>query len=316
MIKGGYGCYADLKETRKPVDKDNYHDVYAENLTDWDDAYGYENDIDIDCIKKSLDYRQAQTDGTAAPAPQTASAPETASEAFWNMDSSNEFWYYDPSVLWDNMQLFPNKKSSFAENLNSLVRIGIIGSAAMAYWNGDSKYLLIGIAILILSVFFFMNDIHSLKELIDYFQGEKKTTESYCNGPKCNQEISERNVYWRNRDPNMIWKKMEDKEGLHRYRINDDMLCAARSENDTTGGYDWIKQSSHAEFRGNSRLVDQNTSPEVMQKISGDLADNYGKEIAGRNSYIAVHPRDFINTNPEEFFFGKNLDRRLYYGRR
>ena len=53
-----------------------------------------------------------------------------------------------------------------------------------------------------------------------------------------------------------------------------------------------------------------------MNRLFKDISDVYGEEIATRNSYIPNHPRDFINTNFDEFLYGKNLDRKLYYGRR
>ena len=307
----GYGIYSEISSTKKKMDKDNFFDVYDESFTDWSDAYNKDSDIDINCIKKSLSYRRAQTDGIA----DVMNPPPVSTESYADVlpmkEDENDFWYSDPAILWENHNILPNKNNSFAENLNALVRLTSGASVALAYWYHNPKYLLLIIAALLISVFLYSNDIHSLKDLLNYFSNKQsESNEGYENS------TSERNIYWEKRKPTNMYYMMEDKKGRHRYQIDDDQVCAAESENDSTGGYDWIGASSHAEFRGNSRLVDSKTSPEIMQKLMGDLPENYGKEIASRNSYIAVHPRDFINTNPEEFFYGKNLDRRLYYGRR
>lgn len=88
-------------------------------------------------------------------------------------------------------------------------------------------------------------------------------------------------------------------------------MCARTTQQKKLGKYDWVYASSDADYLGNSRLPKINRR--MSNLISKSASDRYGKMIAERNSYVSVHPRDVVNTSPQELFYGKNLDRRLYY---
>ena len=105
------------------------------------------------------------------------------------------------------------------------------------------------------------------------------------------------------------------KKGDIEVPVNTDQVCSIRYCNPTSGAYNWIRQSDHADFRSNNRLVNNKTPNNVMLKLMADLNDAYGMEIAARNSYIPVHKRDIVNTDMPRFLYGENLDRRMYTGR-
>lgn len=95
-----------------------------------------------------------------------------------------------------------------------------------------------------------------------------------------------------------------NQEEIDKIKIND-------SQNDTSAGYDWLKASSHVNYRlSNNRFKGGKIERE---KIFTDLNEAVGREIAERNTVIPAHARDVININPAEFLYGKNLDRKLYY---
>lgn len=105
------------------------------------------------------------------------------------------------------------------------------------------------------------------------------------------------------------YAKVKQAEGARQKSLKYDMICAHASENETTGGYDWIHQNEHADYRSNGRLM--NTA--MRNKLFTDINTAYGAEIASRNSYPACHSRDYTNTDLGNFLYGDNMDRNLYY---
>jgi hypothetical protein len=146
---------------------------------------------------------------------------------------------------------------------------------------------------------------------------DKNKIDNFCVYGKCDDSNrpTENTIYAKKHLKKGPRASYESIKGTYNLRLNPDMVCADLSQNDSTGGYDWIKQSAHADYRGNSRFLNNKTKNSTMKKLMLDLNNAYGQEIAERNSFIPVHPRDIINTNFDEFLYGKNLDRRLYYSR-
>ena len=270
--------------------------------------------------------------------------------------SSEEFWYNNPNELVDCNKLLhviPQRYYTIEENMNAIARFGIIFAIFMAFYKKNIKYLLLLVLVLIFTIYLYVNKINSMDAFsgLFYRQNPKKkeiivhqfvedepmidttdveivnneiideedpeVVDNYFKKPKRNIEsfyAATQNGYSENTVYNKGHKNEYAPYGKHQLSLDSDYVCANNSQNETTGGYDWIKQSSQADFRSNSRLL--KTPQSTKEKMFTDITQSYGREIADRNSYIATHPRDFINTNMDEFLYGKNLDRRLYYGRR
>ena len=91
-----------------------------------------------------------------------------------------------------------------------------------------------------------------------------------------------------------------------------DKIVGNKSQNETSAGYDWVKASSHVDYRlSNNNL--QRVNPIFREKMYSDVNEASGREMAERNTLIPAHARDVTNINPAELFYGKNLDRKLYY---
>lgn len=299
MKKGGYGTYCELSEINrknKDTKPNDFHDVYGSEMTDWNDVYDGEKSPTIACLEKSINDDLIQDMQNEFPV-----------EHFSN---ASEFWYEEPSELLNQNKIFqvlPQKEYSYEQNLNAIARLGIYLSLIFAYKYDDLRYLLLILVFLFITLFAYINNITSIKEFLQVCipKPNKENFISYIKNKNYSTDIAYSNAK----------KLITHKDTINRYNpeSRDNEKCANSSQNETTGGYDWLKQSSHADFRSNSRLM--NTNSTMRQKLFGDVNDNYGKEIADRNSYIAVHPRDYINTNFAEFLYGKNLDRRLYYSK-
>jgi len=320
MKRSGYGSYAEISDIKNNANPDDYHDVYDENFTDWSTMYDGDSEINIDCIKKNLKDSPIVNQAEKA-------TSGTSKESFGD---DNSFWYDNPSVLLRGDKLLtviPHRDMSRNEYYNTIMRLGIYGSVVLAYAYNNIQYLLLIIAIMFITIFLYTNNVKSINDFMNIACGKKFVVdhkkkdldEPFCT-ENCNQHFSEDTIY--NKDASVkrgrdnLVRKFETRKGGYNLRVKDDLVCAAKSNNESTGGYDWIRQASHAEFRGNSRLIDKNTNNPTMRRLFSDLSDAYGQELAARNSYIPNHPRDYINTNFDEFLYGKNLDRHLYYGRR
>ena len=60
----------------------------------------------------------------------------------------NQLWTTDVSLLWKDgriRQLFPTRQMSYAEKVNSLVRLTILTTACIYLYNRDTRYVLYGI---------------------------------------------------------------------------------------------------------------------------------------------------------------------------
>lgn len=320
---GGCGTYSEInrvKDKMKDVKSKDYFDVLPEDYTNWDMPSNNDNGsispIDLDCLKKSIDedYHREFNRG-----------PEKYqfNEAYRDMLKSR-FWYDDPAELIDGKKVFnvlPSKEMSYVDNLNAIARLGLYIGVIMIISYHDWRYAILIAVVLMLTVYLFMNKIHSPKEFMDSLFGiQKKRTEDFKNISERRNAfvpdmiVSDDTIY---RKDGASTKKqrldgLETVKGRYAFIKDDvDMVCAGKSQNESTGGYDWIKESSHADFMSNNRLLTK-ASPEMKKKIFSNYDEAYGREIADRNSFIAVHPRDYINTAFENVLYGKNLDRRLY----
>lgn len=302
VMKGsGYGNYAELSNIKKNMNPDDYHDVYDDSFTDWTTLYNSDSEINIDCIKNSLKEEPKKEE-------------PKKKESF--DDDDDKFWSENPSILFRGdkiLTIIPNCDMSKTEYYNTIMRLCVYGSIVLAYCKDDVKYLLLIIAAMLITIFLHANDVQNLSDLFAIINGKKKKEKFY--GLKANSAYSENTVYNDDMNKTML-SKLDGIEGTQHIPINSDVVCSTKSLNNTTGGYNWIDEDSHASFRGNSRFLNKKTSNPVMNRLFKDIADVYGEEIAARNSYVPNHPRDFINTNFDEFLYGKNLDRKLYYGRR
>lgn len=316
--RSGIGQYAEISQIRHNENPDNYFDVFNDNFTDWANPYDVQRNNDhlnLDCIKSQM---QKMVNGKL-PTTSEIVPSEIIKEEF----RPEEFWYNDPLELIRKDRIFnfiPQTGMSQNEYLNSLTRLGIYVSIILALLYNNHKYLYIIVLVLLFTIF-----LHNKQRM------ERMSTSYNCpqgyqygsvhnNPPKCGEEptmiYSESKAY-----PNSVKKKGLTKtyytdRGDITVPVNNDQVCSLRYNNPTTGGYNWIKQSDHADFRGNSRLVNNTTPNNIMSKLTGDISDSYGKELASRNSYISVHKRDIVNTDMPRFLYGDNLDRRMYYGRR
>lgn len=312
--RGGYGNYAELNQIRHQENPDNYFNIYNEDFTDWDNPYDVrqtDSNLDIDCIKSKM---QSAVPGKI----EVSEAVGTVKEPFDN----EEFWYNDPGQLIrkDRICVFiPQPNMSKNAYLNAIARLGIYSSILIALLYNNHKYLLIIALVLLLTIFLHNNYVtEGMSSSFSCPPGHVygSAWEQY---PKCGKNQPNLNPYSA-AYPNSVKKKglIKDyitEKGDIEVPVNTDEVCSIRYCNPTTGGYNWIKQSDHADYRGNSRLVNNKTSNRTMLKLMTDLNDAYGKEIAARNSYIANHARDVVNTDMPRFLFGQNLDRRMYYGR-
>jgi len=73
---------------------------------------------------------------------------------------SDDFWYNNPSVLWDKnrfIEFFPNPRLSLAEKLNSLVRLSFYVCIILMIFFGNYLYLYIPIVVLALTYLIYTN---------------------------------------------------------------------------------------------------------------------------------------------------------------
>lgn len=321
---GGTGNYAELSQIRHRDNGDNYFQVFNDDFVDWDNPYDIrqtDSNLDIDCIKSKMQ--------SAVPGKVEVSEPiGTVQEPF----NDEKFWYNDPTELIrkDRICVFiPQPNMSKNAYLNAIARLGIYASILIALLYNNHKYLLI-IALVLLLTIFLHNNYVTQERVIQGGVSEGMSSSYSCPAgkvygsaweqyPKCGQNQPNLHPYSQ-AYPDSLKKKglIKDyitKKGDIMVPVNTDKVCSIRYLNPTTGMYNWIRQSDHADFRGNSRLVNNKTDNNTMMKLMTDLNDAYGKEIAARNSYIPVHARDVVNTNMPEFLYGKNLDRRMYSSR-
>jgi len=309
--RGGSGNYAELNQIRHNMNKDNeYFSVFNDNFDNWANPYDVERNNDhlnIDCIKSKMQHMV----GGNVPTP----PPEPVKEKF----EPEEFWYNNPSELIRKDRIchfIPQHGMTKNEYLNSIARLGIYGTIILALLYNNHKYLLIIALVLLLTIFLHNNQaMEGMSTSYNCGQGYQFGS---TRPPKCGQEPTmlhpESKAY-----PDYLKKKLTKTyytdRGDIRIPVNQDDVCSIKYTNPTTGGYDWIKASDHADFRSNNRLVNNNTANNIMNKMTADLTDAYGMEMAARNSYIPVNARDVVNTNMPAFLYGENLDRRMYYSR-
>lgn len=310
---GGYGNYAELSQIRHRENPDNYFDVFNEDFTDWGSPYDIgetDSNLDIECIKSKV---KASVPGKV----EVSEAIGTVPEPF----SNEKFWYDNPFELIrkDRICVFiPQPDMSKNEYLNAIVRLGIYASILIALLYNNHKYLLIIALVLLLTIFLHNNYSEGFSSSYSCPAGHVKGS-SWEQYNKCGN--NEPNLHpYSQAYPDSLKKKglLKDyitKKGDIKVPVNTDQVCSIRYCNPTTAGYNWVLASDHADFRGNSRLVNNKTDNNTMIKLMTDLNDAYGKEIAARNSYIPVHARDVVNTDMPRLLFGSNLDRRLYSSR-
>lgn len=74
--------------------------------------------------------------------------------------STDEFWYYQPSILWDGrrfIEFFPNPDLSLAEKLNALVRLSFYISIILMVFFGNYLYIYIPIVVLAFTYLIYKN---------------------------------------------------------------------------------------------------------------------------------------------------------------
>jgi hypothetical protein len=262
---------------------------------------------------------------------------QTMKEPFGN----EEFWYNNPLELIRKDRIcsfIPQPGMTPNEYLNSIARLGIYSTLILALLYNNHKYLVIIAIVLLITIFLHnkythegMSNPHHPPFDVLHQQKEGMSTSYNCapgyqrgsihnDKPQCGAQHPMLNPY------SDVYKDNVKKKGLTKTYPTDrgdiiipvegDQVCSLRYTNETTGGYNWISQSDHADFRGNSRLVNNKTPNETMLKMTADISDAFGKELASRNSYIPVHARDIVNNDFEHVLYGRNLDRRMYFGRR
>ena len=85
---------------------------------------------------------------------------------------SDKFWYYDPSILWNQtrfIEFFPNPTLSFPEKLNALVRLSFYISIILMIFFGNYLYIYIPIVVLAFTFLIYKNYFPKVQEgLQDY----------------------------------------------------------------------------------------------------------------------------------------------------
>jgi len=98
--------------------------------------------------------------------------------------STDEFWYYQPSILWDSrrfIEFFPNPDLSLAEKLNSLVRLSFYISIVLMVFYGNYLYIYIPIVVLAFTYFIFNNYKPKKKEKLQDYKSLLNSTEGSYN---------------------------------------------------------------------------------------------------------------------------------------
>jgi hypothetical protein len=287
---------------------------------------GLDNNLDADCIDTyPPDSLRNRLNGIGT---------RTYMESMDN--TSSKFWANDINSLFkikSLKDLIPTKGGTQEEQLNIIMKLGLIISIilCLVYW--DRRYILIAVLTAIITMFMYANGISinsTVQEIIES-KPIQKIIES-----KPIQKIMKSTPEQNNDMIDNALKELEKKKrrtakassydyytmDIDKYakvRNNilphkgmEDRIQANNSQNDTTGGYDWVSASSHVNFnKSNDRLL--NVRPEYQKKMFTELNDAVGREVAQRNMTIPTHHRDVVNINPAEFWCGKNMDRHLYY---
>jgi len=94
--------------------------------------------------------------------------------------NTDEFWYDQPSVLWDSrrfIEFFPNPSLSLAEKLNALVRLSFYISIVLMVFYGNYLYIYIPIVVLAFTYLIYSNYKEPKKENLQSYKSLLNSTE-------------------------------------------------------------------------------------------------------------------------------------------
>ena len=154
-----YGTYSAIRPNKNK--STDFFDVLPDHMTNFDDPTTGGKIVDLDSLKAS-----ASEKGIAPPGREVATA-QGGSIGVSAKKAPEQFWYKNPLELiaYENIfKIIPKKTDSLNGILNSITRLGILSSIALAILYKNPRYLIIGILVMVVIVVLYQNKFELLKK--------------------------------------------------------------------------------------------------------------------------------------------------------